>query len=253
MSSVETENLKPYKCIECPKSFKHRAGLWQHKQLHKPDKNHVCDICGKKFKLNTYLTIHKRVHEEPKYECKLCNKKYKHMWYKNQHEKEHFDSIKHECEICKKLFKHSRILECHMITHTPSKFGCEICQKKFNCNSHLKRHMVVHDIDRKYYNCYACNRKFKTFLSLSELIKKLGIFDCEKCEKQFHKEKVFIKHMKEHEPKSIQIEHKCKCNFCEFKAPNNDFIETHMSYDHLEEYLEILKERNGIINYFESF
>lgn len=40
---------RPYKCVECPKAFKHKHHLTEHKRLHSGEKPFQCCKCLKRF------------------------------------------------------------------------------------------------------------------------------------------------------------------------------------------------------------
>lgn len=40
---------RPYKCVECPRAFKHKHHLTEHKRLHSGEKPFQCSKCLKRF------------------------------------------------------------------------------------------------------------------------------------------------------------------------------------------------------------
>jgi hypothetical protein len=70
-------NIKPYKCRKCPKSFAYRQSLIAHKCTHS-EKVFCCDVCGKQFSNQSHLTEHSWVHkDEYRYRCETCNTPFK--------------------------------------------------------------------------------------------------------------------------------------------------------------------------------
>ncbi|KAM3848340.1 zinc finger protein 426-like [Vipera latastei] len=62
--SIQTRE-KPYKCLECGKSFRDSGYLTSHKRIHTGEKPYECKECGKRFHFATSLTSHNRIHTAP--------------------------------------------------------------------------------------------------------------------------------------------------------------------------------------------
>jgi uncharacterized Zn-finger protein len=64
---------RPFKCRECPKSFKLQKTLVYHESLHKNEKLPECDFCGRLFDNEEAITAHLESHKNLKqFECNLC-------------------------------------------------------------------------------------------------------------------------------------------------------------------------------------
>ncbi|XP_010190909.1 PREDICTED: zinc finger protein 14 homolog, partial [Mesitornis unicolor] len=109
---------KPFKCLECGRSFTRRSSLAAHYRTHSREKRFRCLECGKSFTRSSTLTVHRWTHmgEKP-YQCSECGKRF--------------------C-VRSKLVRHQHI-------HTGEKpYACRECGKSFRQSTHLSKHQKIH-------------------------------------------------------------------------------------------------------------
>ncbi|XP_026546066.1 zinc finger and SCAN domain-containing protein 25-like isoform X2 [Notechis scutatus] len=125
---------KPFKCADCGKSFNHKANLNSHRMNHTGEKPYKCHECGKNFTHNFQLTSHKRIHTgEKPYRCAECGKCFNQCSNLNSHKKIHTEEKPHKCTECGKSFTQKGNLKSHKRIHTGEKpHKCKKCGKAFH-------------------------------------------------------------------------------------------------------------------------
>ncbi|XP_062942596.1 zinc finger protein 22 isoform X2 [Cynocephalus volans] len=134
---------KPYKCIECEKSFSQSSTLFQHQKIHTGKKSHKCADCGKSFFQSSNLIQHRRIHTgEKPYKCDECGERFKQSSNLIQHQRIHTGEKPYQCDECGRCFSQSSHLIQHQRTHTGEKpYQCSECGKCFSQSSHLRQHV----------------------------------------------------------------------------------------------------------------
>uniref|UniRef100_A0A8C6V5S0 Uncharacterized protein n=1 Tax=Naja naja TaxID=35670 RepID=A0A8C6V5S0_NAJNA len=125
---------KPFKCADCGKSFNHKANLNSHRMNHTGEKPYKCHECGKNFTHNFQLTSHKRIHTgEKPYKCAECGKRFNQRSNLNSHKKIHTEEKPHKCAECGKSFTQKGNLKSHKRIHVGEKpHKCKKCGKAFH-------------------------------------------------------------------------------------------------------------------------
>lgn len=113
------ENIRPFVCDICTKSFFDKAYLVEHmRRIHMTEllAEYSCDKCSKVFSLKAKLRIHQRNHSESarKHVCKVCDKKFITREKLTRHELVHSDSRPYVCSLCSNGYKSSYALKNHM-------------------------------------------------------------------------------------------------------------------------------------------
>ncbi|XP_061469700.1 zinc finger protein 287-like [Rhineura floridana] len=110
---------KPYKCLECGKSFSRNDHLTLHHKTHTGDKPYKCLECGKSFSQSSALTSHQRTHTGDKpYKCLECGKSFSQSSHLISHHKTHTGNKPYKCLECGKSLRWSSALTLHQRTHT---------------------------------------------------------------------------------------------------------------------------------------
>ncbi len=139
-----TATEKPFKCLQCKKSFSQSRYLRRHEQIHLEINPHQCSECGMTFKIKNGLNKHiRRVHSSIITKCTICGKEVRdhrlkqHM--KDVHESEHRP---YQCTVCTQTFKTAKTLKTHSYRHSGEKrFECRFhCKKQFSSSSARRAH-----------------------------------------------------------------------------------------------------------------
>ncbi|XP_048149393.1 putative zinc finger protein 56 [Corvus hawaiiensis] len=110
---------KPYKCLECGKSFSHTSRLFIHPQIHTGGWPYKCLEGGKSFSHSSSLTCHQEMHARGgPFECPECGKMFQWISYLIVHQQTHTGERPFRCTDCGKSFKWSSQLTSHQRIHT---------------------------------------------------------------------------------------------------------------------------------------
>ncbi|KAF6241014.1 hypothetical protein HO173_000808 [Letharia columbiana] len=107
---------KPFKCDQCPQSFKHNRDLERHQRTHLK-RPFECDQCFRSYKRNHDLRRHQRTHlERPErpFKCDQCAQSFKRNHDLKRHQRTHLKVDLFTCPVCEKSFSRKDVLQRHL-------------------------------------------------------------------------------------------------------------------------------------------
>jgi hypothetical protein len=114
---------RPFKCIECSKTFKNSGALYYHRFTHLSPE-FKCDYCPKMFIRKQDRNRHMNIHTGARpYKCDVCHKKFNDPSTLRHHRQSH-SAPKYECPFCHKMFAQSRYWKLHW---NGNKYGDIVC------------------------------------------------------------------------------------------------------------------------------
>ncbi|XP_063738256.1 oocyte zinc finger protein XlCOF7.1-like [Eleginops maclovinus] len=204
---------KPFRCLVCAKTFKHRGNLNIHTRTHTGVKPFRCCLCGKTFTQKGGLDYHLKIHTgEKPFSCTLCGKTFRHKGAVTYHMATHMGVKPYSCSICQKRFratsqlKHHKCIGefSHLHKSKSDKYdkplSCSECDATFPNNYLLVTHMRMHK-GKKLFTCSICGQK-RQFSSHLDIHMRTHTgekpYSCSVCGKRFSQRGIMSQHMAVH-------------------------------------------------------
>ncbi|XP_051652289.1 zinc finger protein 696-like [Manacus candei] len=193
---------KPFRCLECGKSFRNSFHLIRHQQLHTGKRPYMCRECGKSFRDSSDLLSHQRIHTgERPYTCGECGKSFSDSSNLRTHQHIHTGEQPYTCGECGKSFRQSSTLRSHQRLHTGERpYKCLECGKRFMTNSNLYTHERTHT-DERPFHCTDCGKGFNrncTLVRHRRIHTGERPYKCGECGKSFAQSSTLTSHQRTH-------------------------------------------------------
>ncbi|XP_068626133.1 zinc finger protein 557-like [Battus philenor] len=126
LAEVHNEELKRYKCNECPQSYITPGHLSSHvRRDHLNERNHKCDKCDLAFYTKNSLKAHMIKHDgERIHTCDICQKSYQRLNTLREHMRIHNNDKRFVCTVCGRAFIQKKTLISHLKVHE-RRYECE--------------------------------------------------------------------------------------------------------------------------------
>ncbi|XP_062563105.1 zinc finger protein 569-like isoform X2 [Armigeres subalbatus] len=240
-----------YDCQNCPESFNSQLLLDRHlKDVHKDEKNYICDLCGKGFPTKKQIAAHLIRHRNPRkkhysclpgcYICDFCGKEFRFQMTMKRHVfNAHTNQNTFKCDQCDKVLASLEGLKLHLRSHSQDQsIMCELCGRSFPQPYRLKVHMESHMRAGNEYRCHICNRSCREPKKLEkhmQLHTGETQYSCTLCQRFF----VTKRHQKLHMIRVHQTE--VKCLRCEKMFPSAKKMRLHIKIHDHPDYMECPK------------
>ncbi|XP_070074929.1 zinc finger protein Paris-like [Drosophila takahashii] len=110
----------PFKCADCPRTFRLQSHLMSHRCVHE---KHRCSVCLKTFKTHSELSLHMQDHDGPTFQCSICSQSFKFENDLKRHKRKH--THVHKCPNCPRSFQYEPELKYHVRR-------CKACNTEIN-------------------------------------------------------------------------------------------------------------------------
>lgn len=202
------QDLKPFKCTDCTRSYQNPKALKVHRRSHEVEKRFKCTECSLQFHVKSNLISHARTHSGVKFHCTECRKSFSSLSYLKLHQQithdENASRRVFTCPVsdCKRTFQTSSACRSHSFVHSDRKFPCSHCESSFKNRQSLKVHLLKHSIgDAKTFQCHVCGWTTIYRQQYYEHIKAHTAkrdLECFHCTKKFTKKSLLALHMQTH-------------------------------------------------------
>ncbi|XP_028637259.1 zinc finger and SCAN domain containing protein 4C-like [Grammomys surdaster] len=106
---------KPYKCGECPRTFKYPRNLSIHQKTHRKERPFFCKECQIGFYHESELRVHEIIHKAEKpFICGICGRAFRYETNLQAHERIHTGEKPYSCSLCNSTFRQSSTYHCHL-------------------------------------------------------------------------------------------------------------------------------------------
>ena len=244
------DDIRPYQCLTCGRSFRQRCHLKDHEETHKGDdreRKFECSICHKRFFDKRVLNSHRKTHlgiiNFRQFKCDVCQKTFKRKCHLQEHSAIHLEHrpVVRTCSTCNTGFKSESSYNKHMLRHQAgfaNKFKCDLCSFSFKTQSKLATHVKNRHDKEKPFSCTVCHQTFTRRDTLREHQavheRDREKYSCDKCERNFLTKRSLEKHImiyhktgeavhckacdKPYLHKSDMIQHKKRCKLSEIQG-----------------------------------
>lgn len=106
---------KPYKCEECPRTFKYPCNLSIHQKTHRKERPFFCKECQIGFYQKSELHDHEVIHKAEKpFACSTCGRAFRYKTNLQAHERIHTGEKPYSCSLCNSSFRQSSTFHRHL-------------------------------------------------------------------------------------------------------------------------------------------
>ena len=246
---MRTHRPPGLKCEVCPRTLASEESLRKHlMNVHNGLRTIVCNICGAELACIASLAAHIRKHEEQRrFVCERCGMVFYSEKALKAHVGIHVVELLIKCDKCNTyFFELSELDEHKSIKHGPKKartrkWKCQECSEVFNSLQARSSHVAQAHRKEKHITCELCEKAFhhdsvyqKHLQTHNEKAKRKHRFTCEHCNKTFEFDYYYQRHLKSHMKSPNGPAKNAQCPECSKMLSSKKTLEAHMRRHHRE-------------------
>ena len=178
------------RCEDCDLTFAQSGQKYRHVKAIHGVKSLDCSECGKLFRRKDQLDRHiKSIHSSDVFKCEDCGKHFNRSDNFDRHKK----GLYKNCNLCGKRLCSLKSMSRHFAVEH-GLYECGDCGQTFNKICHLNEHSMYET------KCDICEQSFctkKKMLAHKKVNHAAEKFQCKKCEKEFSKKWLLMRHSRD--------------------------------------------------------
>ncbi|KAK7051157.1 hypothetical protein SK128_025703, partial [Halocaridina rubra] len=223
-------------------SFTHCSTYKDHLRSHNDIRPYMCEVCHKSYTSKAILKRHTFLHlEEKPFKCNTCGKCYSAKYYLDCHALIHVnEKQKPTCKRCEKTFVYNQSLQRHCRIHCPqgNPQVCDICRMPcFDKLCKIVKYELTGDL-KKYSVCRECFVKHKSVSNGNNIVASTNVASACNNSDEANKDECHLDEMNDSDDIDIKEESEDSLNKKDDDVKENSYLESSVkNTDNVQEIL----------------